>query len=269
MGGGNDGLVGIYTSFDGSGYFLLGWYNYNLSNAIYDKPWLIKVNNNGTVIWDKMYGGNKVSGIFKGAIQQIDSTIILYGSIHDTLGMSNAGLILKTKKTGDSLWAREYKRTLAQDDYFNGFCATNDGGFILAGQVNQNGTPSNTQDGWLIKVDCLGADSITQYLGNSCYAGNPSGINELTYDYSSAALGNNYPNPFYEKTTIPYNLNESDKNAELHITDITGKMLSKYQLQNDKNAINVDMSTLQSGFYFYSLYINHKLISTKKMVLSK
>lgn len=267
-GGGNDGFVGITKIFDKQ-FLLCGWLNENVSITQQNKLWYVKIDSVGNLKDDKRYGGEKVRGVFKGAIENTDSSMVFFGSIKDSIGLPNSGLVMKVKANGDSLWAREYKRSSTQDDYFYGFNSTNDGGFIIAGSVSSQGSPSGTQDGWLLKVDCLGADSITQYLGNSCYAGNSTGVYELNNDYSSVVLGNNYPNPYSNSTTIPYYLNESDKNAELYVTDITGKELYKYQLQKDKNAIDIDMSALQSGFYFYSLYINHKLISTKKMVLSK
>ena len=265
---GNDGLIGVCRAIDGN-YLLSGWYNYNLINSNYTKPRLIKIDNNGNIIWDKMFGGNKVSGYFLTAVQLSDSTIVTYGGINDTLGLPNAGILLKTNSLGDSLWAREYRRTVGQDDYFNGFNTTNDGGFIMAGQVNQNGTPSNTQDGWLIKTDCLGADSITHYFGNSCYNGSTTGIKEIVIDYDVPNLMDNFPNPFDDLTVIPYYLPDKVIAGEIVITDITGRVIQKYDLEKGAKNIIFNSSELGNGIYYYTMIVDGKTITTKKMVILK
>ena len=38
---------------------------------------------------------------------------------------------------------------------------------------------------------------------------------------------------------------------------------------NGKGSVNVDASTLASGAYQYSLYVDGKLIDTKQMILAK
>lgn len=74
----------------------------------------------------------------------------------------------------------------------------------------------------------------------------------------------NYPNPFTESTTIKYNLEQS--NGKLLITDVQGKTIAEYKLNNTSGEIIV-AENLKSGIYFYALYSNDKMISKNKMLI--
>lgn len=264
---GSDGTGGITKSLEG-GYLLAGWTNTNLSQSLALQPWIIKIDGTGNQQWDKKFGSSKTRGDLEKIIQLQDSSYIAIGGIKDTLGMPNAGYILKTNVQGDSLWAREYKRSTTVDDYIYNFNTTNDGGFILVGTVSGTGSPNGTQDGWLIKVDCWGADSITHYFGNSCYNGSITGIKEIVIDYDVPSLMDNYPNPFNEITTISYYLPET-KTGSITVTDLTGRALKQFNLSNGINRIDFKATDLNNGIYFYSMYVEGKIHSTKKMILLK
>ncbi len=85
-------------------------------------------------------------------------------------------------------------------------------------------------------------------------------------------LDQNFPNPFNPSTTITFNLPKSGV-VSLKIYDITGKLV-KSLLNNVKHeagvkSINMSANELASGIYFYSLEVDGRLISTKKMALIK
>ena len=267
-GAGNDGLSGLCKTVDGN-YLLSGWTKTNFNLLYQSKLWFIKVDNNGNQIWNKTFGGDYGIAEVDRLIQLQDSTCVGIGGISDSSGIPISGLIMKISLNGDSIWAREYKRATTQADYFNGFAATNDGGFIIAGQVPGQATPSGTQDGWLVKVDCLGADSITHYFGNSCYSGSVTGIKEIVIDYDYPNLMDNYPNPFDEITVLPYYLPDKVIAGEIIITDITGRIVQKYNLQNGSKNIVFNSSELGNGIYYYTMIVDGKTISTKKMVILK
>ncbi len=91
-----------------------------------------------------------------------------------------------------------------------------------------------------------------------------------TVGISSASLEQNAPNPFSNQTTITYNLPTQFSSAKIIVTDKTGKIIKEISLKgNGKGTIQLDASTLSSGAYQYSLYVNNKLIDSKQMVLAK
>ena len=88
-------------------------------------------------------------------------------------------------------------------------------------------------------------------------------------------LYQNYPNPFNSGTVIKYDLKTSGF-VELKIYDVTGKEIQKlvseeqsegsYSILFSNSEIKVN---LQSGVYLYSLFMNKKLLNTKKLILIK
>lgn len=264
-GGGNDGISGISKTNDGN-YLLSGWYSYTLNNI---KPWLIKINNSGIVVWDKKYGNSQTHGQFYNTQILNDSNIVIIGGIKDTVGMPYAGFIMKTKANGDSIWKREYKRSTTQDDYFYNLSSTNDGGFIMAGQVSAQVTPSGTQDAWLVKVDCNGADSITHYFGETCLVDPTVSIQEFELENNYPSLLNNYPNPFNKNTVIPYYLPDNTDKGIITVTDMMGRVIQNYNLEKGVGKVEFNTEQLQSGIYYYSLMVDGKLLNTKKMTLIK
>ena len=81
----------------------------------------------------------------------------------------------------------------------------------------------------------------------------------------------NYPNPFNPETKINYNLIKQGK-VQIKVFDIRGKyvetIISSDLSQGNYTAIFNGLN-LPSGVYFYSLTLDNKLISTKKMLLIK
>jgi hypothetical protein len=92
-----------------------------------------------------------------------------------------------------------------------------------------------------------------------------SDINQL----QGASLSQNTPNPFSSGTSIHYNLPQTFSSARIIITDAKGTLLKQYSLSNGSGNILVDASTLASGAYSYTLYLNGRMVDTKQMVAAK
>jgi len=85
------------------------------------------------------------------------------------------------------------------------------------------------------------------------------------------SLSQNYPNPFNPVTKIEYSL-PVDANVKIVVFNTAGKEVK--ELLNERRGagnynVTFDASTLNSGVYFYAMYTNGMLQSTKKMVLVK
>lgn len=94
--------------------------------------------------------------------------------------------------------------------------------------------------------------------------------NAQTVKIISVALEQNIPNPFNHSTTINYTLPQQCSNAKIVITDNAGKSLKEINITGKiKGSVTVDASSLSSGTYYYSLYADGKMISSKQMVLAK
>ena len=89
-------------------------------------------------------------------------------------------------------------------------------------------------------------------------------------ELSFASLSQNIPNPFNRATIINYTLPEKFANAQIIITDYTGKTIKAVNVSGSgKGSLTIDASALTSGAYNYSLYVSGKLIDAKHMILTK
>ena len=85
-------------------------------------------------------------------------------------------------------------------------------------------------------------------------------------------LGQSYPNPALDQTTIPYLLPENTSAAHIKLHElVTGRLVSTIALPTRAgNAeATVELSNLPSGFFTYTLHINGQPVATKKMVVIK
>ena len=78
-----------------------------------------------------------------------------------------------------------------------------------------------------------------------------------------------YPNPAHSQVSIQYELSGlSSNNAQIVLTNLVGSKVCVFPLNsNTSGKVNVDISTLVSGIYFYSLEINGKMLSSKKLII--
>jgi hypothetical protein len=84
-------------------------------------------------------------------------------------------------------------------------------------------------------------------------------------------LYQNYPNPFNPITHFGFRIANFGL-VKLKINDISGKEIDvvvNKNLSAGEYKIDFDASHLASGVYFYSLWIDNQIISSKKMLLVK
>jgi hypothetical protein len=105
---------------------------------------------------------------------------------------------------------------------------------------------------------------LTQLVHKLSLNSNAAPIEKLT----GAFLGLCTPNPNSNGTRISYGIPANSTGAELVISNDTGQQIKKISL-NRTGLVEVDTSALSTGTYFYSLYLNGKLIDTKKMVVNR
>lgn len=84
-------------------------------------------------------------------------------------------------------------------------------------------------------------------------------------------LYQNFPNPFNPKTIFNYEIGKNSI-VTIKIYDVSGKYVTTV-VNEVKSAgryeVEFNASGLPSGLYFYSLLINGRIVSTKRMVLTK
>ncbi len=116
-----------------SGYIVTGMTS-SFSSSLED-VYLIKTDQNGTLLWSKTYGGN-LGGTGHSVKQTTDGGYIIGGIKVNSSGIHDA-LLIKTDAAGDTLWTKTYGGT--GDDYGTSVVQTTDGGYLLAGNGSTTG----------------------------------------------------------------------------------------------------------------------------------
>jgi len=94
------------------------------------------------------------------------------------------------------------------------------------------------------------------------------------YDIKLNTISQNYPNPFYDSTSIDYNITDESK-VKIEIYDSEGKLIDvlvndikspgEYTIGWDgNNSLN---KKVKNGVYFYKLIINETITDSKQMLL--
>ena len=85
-----------------------------------------------------------------------------------------------------------------------------------------------------------------------------------------ASMEQNVPNPFSEKTDIAIFLPESVKTAKLCIYDLNGSQISKQEVAGrGETTMTIHADEMEDGMYLYALIADGKVVTTKKMIVSK
>lgn len=139
--------------------------------------WVVRIDNNGNVMWDKTIGG-KSADILSNIIP-IDNGFILGGTSSSNksgdkrsaaIGQEDYWLV-KMDINGNILW----DKTIGGNGYdqLRGLEKTNDGGFILAGSSDSKNSGDKTQKGrgyrdyWVVKLDANAVIEWDRTIGGS------------------------------------------------------------------------------------------------------
>jgi uncharacterized delta-60 repeat protein len=147
-GGGYEEFRTIDKTHDG-GFIVAGSTN---SFSGYDDLWVLKLDANGNIVWQKTYGG--VGGT-KGAYcirQTFDGGYIVAGYLDAAGTGGRDAWILKLNSDGEVDWQKAYGGP--SDDYALSIQQTLDGGYIVAGMTLSYG--AGEVDGWVFKLNSSG-----------------------------------------------------------------------------------------------------------------
>jgi hypothetical protein len=193
--------------------------------------WVIKLTENGDLIWEKTYGGTQIDRAWYVQLTSDNNYVVVGETYSDDGDVSiNQGLsdvwIIKISENGELLWEKTIGGT-AIDEARN-IQETNDGGLIISGYTYSNDGDiminQGENDFLIVK---LGPDNLS----------NSSHINLPTIDI--------YPNPAQDFLYI--NVEKYNTNQEIKIVDVLGNTLYSQVLMDSKTKI--DMSSFSSGVY--------------------
>jgi len=148
----------VIQSVDG-GYALAGrTYSFG---PVGSNVWLIKTDASGNMLWNRIYGGPSLDGVFA-FVQTVDGGYALAAHTY-SFGAGNCDFwLVKTDSAGNMMWNETYGGT--GDDWAYALVQTADGGYALIGETLSFGAGSS--DVWLVRTDAFG-----NHLWNRTYGG--------------------------------------------------------------------------------------------------
>ena len=154
-----DGSSSIEQTKDG-GYVVAG-YTSSFGKGEND-IWVIKFDKQGTVLWEKSYGG--IKNDYPATIRQSsDNGYILLATTY-SFGTGESDLwLLKLDSNGDISWQKTYGYT--NSDFAVAAEETTDGGYILLGSTYSYG--AGEADFWILKINASGDISWQKTYGGN------------------------------------------------------------------------------------------------------
>jgi predicted secreted protein len=159
-GTGEDIGYGVHESRDG-GFILAGVTDsYGIGK---ERFWLLKVDANGSILWDRIYGGFvSSSGDGAWSTDEADDGGVVAVGYTQSFGTGGKDLwLIKTDSAGNKIWDRVFGGS--KDDVGMSLVQTRDEGYVITGRTKSFG--SGGDDIWLLKVDAQGLEQWNRTFG--------------------------------------------------------------------------------------------------------
>jgi hypothetical protein len=89
------------------------------------------------------------------------------------------------------------------------------------------------------------------------------------YDSKFITLHDVYPNPAIETAHIDYNIHLKEPTYTLTIRNLLGNIMSQYILETMDTKLKIRTDDLNTGIYFFTLYIDNEGVMTRKMMVKR
>jgi hypothetical protein len=93
--------------------------------------------------------------------------------------------------------------------------------------------------------------------------------NGIMYSRPDIKVSNAFPNPLVKDATVEYTLQDPSMQASIVVHNLLGNQVLNLDLPYGERNIKIPAEQLKNGIYFYTLQLNGKKVSTKKMVVRK
>ncbi|MFZ3169836.1 MAG: hypothetical protein WA130_19665, partial [Candidatus Methanoperedens sp.] len=142
----------------GGATFILAGYTDSYGNGSAD-AWLVKTDSNGTIQWNKTFGGADNDSA-RAISQTQDGGFVIAGETYSYGAGNGDAWLIKTDANGSEQWSRTFGGT-----GFDAIYSVNltQGGYILAGETRSYGDVNG--DAWLIKTDMNGSEQWNRTYG--------------------------------------------------------------------------------------------------------
>jgi hypothetical protein len=150
-----DGFYAVQQAPDG-GYFAAGLTASSGAGSF--DAWLVKTDSEGTLEWEKTFGGAGDDRFHR--MEQISDGYLIVGQKDNDL------FVVKVDSNGDEVWSKTYGGS--ENEIAWGGQQTADGGYILSG-ITESYAPEGIYHMWLIKTDENGTELWNKTYGEDDY----------------------------------------------------------------------------------------------------
>ncbi len=165
---------------------------------------------------------------------------------------------------------------------FGGFCYSCHTGVSNASDSIGPGDTSHFAGGGFEATFNAGPANVTRYVHYNFFniaSGASSDTTGFTiqYNYSlgitdptaTGAISNVFPNPASNIVNIKYDIAATSQKAKISFYDMLGKEIKEVTLNDKQGNVKLNTSDFDAGIYFYSFIVDDKIITTKKLIITK
>jgi hypothetical protein len=87
-------------------------------------------------------------------------------------------------------------------------------------------------------------------------------------EIESSAKLSAFPNPASDRLTLRYDLPDGIVDATLTIIDIQGRLIHSYPVQNNSNRMDIQVSQIPDGIYFYTIQSGNYRSNPAKIIIN-
>lgn len=171
------------------------------------------------------------------------------------------GLVIKFTPTGEIIWSREYTNNGDLPHYIYDLQPAKDEGFVFCGAGYPEDHAGGYNQGWVARLDCKGADSLTYYFPEQD-CDDISGIHEYPKAKEQSQLSL-YPNP----TSNYLHISSKDISIKnINIKNTLGQVVFHNKL-NGEQLFTLDIQNWESGIYLIQVESSTGKIFRKNFVV--
>jgi len=128
-----------------------------------------------------------------------------------------------------------------------------------------NGIPGVSVLTYCFYDDANEADSVCATVR---FSATPVGILDV-FTQDRSGVSEPYPNPARNEARVNYALHSGWQSAKVDLYSMLGAKVRTVRLTNDHGTLTLHVSDLPSGMYFYSLVVDDKTVTTRKMLVTR
>jgi len=140
------------------------------------------------------------------------------------------------------------------------------GGSSIEGDFSAHYVIGESNGVSVIKYTFVNIDNPDEFVSIvDNFDSSPLGVDENIL--GKVILSDVYPNPATNFVNIDYNFPTEVANANVRIVNILGSVVKEQIINTQNSTLQLDVSDIKSGIYFYSVLINNEVYDTKRLVI--